>query len=105
MARQIITVLTDDISGKEGDVETIPFALDGVAYEIDLGTTNARAFRKALGVYCDKARKVRSTASPKARPTKRTDLAAVRLWARDQGIEVSDKGRVPQSVLDAYDAR
>lgn len=105
LAKRVVTVLTDDISGKEGDVETIPFALDGVSYEIDLGPTNAKAFRKALGAYCDKARRVKAVQTSRSRSGRRTDLAEIRAWANENNMPVSDRGRVPQSIIDAYDAR
>lgn len=108
MAKRVITVLTDDISGKEGNVETISFSIDGNFYEIDLGQTNARAFRKAFEQYTKIARKVRGGSNKKGKRVtlkSRSDLAEIRDWAKGEGIEVSDRGRVAQEVIDRYDAR
>lgn len=92
----------DDLSGKpveEDSVETFPFAFEGTNYEIDLGETNANAFRKAMAKYTAAARVVtgRQTGS------KREDLAQVREWAANNGFSVRDRGRVPVAVLTAYD--
>lgn len=105
MAKRVITVLTDDISGKEGDVKTIPFSFDGTSYEIDLGPTNAKALRKAFEQYTKMARKVKNGSPTRTKVKTRSDLGEIREWANAQGIAVSDRGRVPQSVIDQYDAR
>ena len=114
MVRKTQIMLEDDLSGRlleEGAGETVLFALDGTSYEIDLSTENAGAMRQSLSRYTDAARKVSAarrtsvTGSPrKSSGGGRSDLAAVREWAKENGHEVSERGRVAGSVLEAYDA-
>jgi hypothetical protein len=113
MAKKIVHQIIDDLDGtvlEVGDGETVHFSLDGVAYEIDLTDDNAAALRAAVAPFISAGRRLARTASvsssaPKPkRGSGRTDLAAVRAWANDNGHSVSDRGRVPASVLDAYDA-
>lgn len=119
MARRIIHQLVDDIDGAvldEGAGETVSFTLDGRAYEIDLSEKNAQALRDALQPWIDAGRRVTAGGSPsggrerrgsranQSRAGAKRNLSAVRSWARKNGHEVSDRGRVPASVLEAYDA-
>ena len=111
MAQRTVIELTDDLDGSEA-VETIHFSLQGVEYEIDLSERNAEKLRKALARYIDAGRKVggRRTARPGGGgggSTRRSssDTAAVREWARAQGIQVSERGRVPHSLRDRYAAK
>src|SRR3954471_18144614 len=112
MATKSVTVteFIDDLDGGKAD-RTVTFAVDGTTYEIDLSKKNASAFDKALKPYAEAARKLRrSPAKPAARGSARRrrqtgpDLPAVREWARANGHTVSDRGRVPATILDAYAA-
>jgi hypothetical protein len=109
MAQKVQVILVDDIDGGEAD-ETVSFALDGVSYEIDVSEANAEALREALAHWVGHARRVggRSTlrrAGAKSRPVaERTDLSDVRAWARENGFQVSDRGRVSSEVRAAYEA-
>lgn len=108
MATKTVTTteLIDDLDGGKAD-RTVAFSWGGSAFEIDLSKKNAAAFEKAMKPYLESARKVRrrksSAPAPSRRPGKR-DLAAVREWARENGHPVSDRGRIPAGVTDAYDA-
>jgi hypothetical protein len=116
MARRIVHQLVDDLDGtvlEIGEGETVLFSLDGVAYEIDLTAGNAAALRDALAPYVDAARSVSSRGSAggassgsgrKRRRTGQQDYSAVREWAKQNGHQVSERGRVPASVLEAYEA-
>lgn len=112
MARKIVHQLIDDIDGtvlEVGDGETVYFALDGKAYEIDLTDQNARALRDALAPYVAAGRSVSAPAAggPAPRKRRRTgqqDYSAVRAWAKENGYTISDRGRVPAAVLEAYEA-
>jgi hypothetical protein len=116
MARRIVHQLVDDIDGtllESGEGETVLFSLDGVAYEIDLTDDNAAALRGALERYTSAARTVSSssrttTASAstgrKRRRSGQQDYSGVREWAKQNGYQVSERGRVPASVLEAYEA-
>jgi hypothetical protein len=110
MAQKVQVILVDDVDGGEAD-ETVSFALDGVSYEIDVSATNAEAIREALAPWMGHARKVggrssgRSRSGSKPRPAaERTDLSDVRAWARENGYQVSDRGRVSSEVRAAYEA-
>lgn len=103
MARTMKVVLTDDIDGTPAD-ETLEFALDGTDYEIELNSDNAAKFREALEPYISKARRVSgSRASKKKATTSRFDPVKVRDWARDNGFEVSERGRLSSEVIEAYE--
>jgi Lsr2 len=109
VAQKVQVVLTDDLDGGRAD-ETVQFALDGATYEIDLSQANAEALREALTRYVSAARRtggrvVRRAAGGKSRPAaERVDLSDVRAWARENGFQVSDRGRVSGEVRAAYDA-
>ncbi|AZS44360.1 histone-like nucleoid-structuring protein Lsr2 [Microbacterium oleivorans] len=118
MARKIVHQLVDDLDGtvlEVGDGETVLFSVDGTAYEIDLTHDNANALRETLAPYIDAARRVSSrpaasrasSSSNSSRKQKRAgqrDYAPIREWAAQNGYELSERGRVPAQVLDAYDA-
>lgn len=111
MAKKVTVELVDDIDGTpigEDNGGTIVFSLERRSYEIDLSDANLERLRDALAPFIDAARVVSApAAAPRARTASRSagshDLAAVRAWARENGHEVSDRGRVPASVLEAYD--
>ncbi|MFI8593794.1 Lsr2 family protein [Microbacterium sp. NPDC078428] len=113
MARRIVHQLVDDLDGsllEVGEGETVLFSLDGVAYEIDLTDDNAAALRDAMQRFIDAARPVSargaqaSAATRKRRRTGQQDYTAVREWARSNGHQVSERGRVPAAVIEAYEA-
>ncbi|GGM44709.1 Lsr2 family protein [Longimycelium tulufanense] len=112
MAQKVTVQLVDDIDGTEAS-ESVEFALDGVTYQIDLSEKNAAKLRDALGDFIDSARRAggrakrgRGTGRPgrPARPAAadREQNQAIREWARKRGMKVSDRGRIPADVLDAY---
>lgn len=113
MARRIVHQLVDDLDGSVleiGEGETVLFSLDGIAYEIDLTEENAAALRDALAPYIGAARSVSTRSSAGnggGRPRRRTgqqDYTAIRAWAKENGHSVSERGRIPASVLEAYEA-
>lgn len=102
--KQVITVITDDLTGKEGAAE-LSFGLDGADYTVDLTEANARKLRKALTPYLQAARKVKpEPARSKSTPRDRARLRVeIRTWARKNGWpDIADRGRVPEPVYDAY---
>ncbi len=107
MAQRVNIVLVDDIDGGDAD-ETVTFGLDGTTYEIDLSAANAAALRETLAGYVGHARRVggrratggRRTAASGDGPTAKE----VREWARANGWELSERGRVSSEVRQAYDA-
>ncbi len=105
MAQKVNIILVDDIDGTDA-TETVSFGLDGTTYEIDLNEKNASALRDALAGYVGHARKVTSSRGRKAKSTPASGPSAAELrdWARSNGYEVSDRGRVPAEVRDAFEA-
>lgn len=109
MAQKVNILLVDDLDGSEA-TETIAFGLDGTDYEIDLNDTHAKGLRDALAQFVGAGRKVtggrarsRRTSSPSS-SSSTGDKAAVREWAKANGMEVSERGRIPADVQEAYDA-
>ena len=112
MAQKIQVLLVDDLDGGDAD-ETVSFSLDGSAYEIDLSSDNAAALRDVLADYIGHARKSgRASARPSAasRPGRgsvradREQTQAIREWARNSGHKVSERGRIPAAVIEAYNS-
>lgn len=107
MAKNIVVTehLTDDLDGGKAD-RTVTFTFDGTNYELELSAKNATGFEKAMRLFTTHARTV--TPARRVRPRVRggqpvRDMAAVRRWARENGFELSDRGRVAKEVLAAYD--
>lgn len=102
MAQKMVVEVLDDIDGSPAE-RTVIFGLDGRDYEIDLNAKHADQLAKAMQPFIAEARKVsarrRSTAG-----TVKHDQSAVREWARSQGMKVSERGRIPGSVIAAYEA-
>ena len=103
MALKIQSLFIDDIDGSEGE-GTVRFALDGAEYEIDLNTKHAEALRKSLAKYIDAARRSSGAARRPARSGRRASASGVnttevREWAKAQGYEVKDRGRVPAELV------
>lgn len=106
MAQKVNIVLVDDIDQSDAD-ETVTFGLDGREYAIDLTTEHASALREALALYVGHARPVssrggrRSTTKPAASGAAPSEIRA---WARDNGFDVPERGRVAAEVREAYAA-
>lgn len=104
MARKTQVILTDDIDGSEA-TGTVSFALDGVAYEIDLNEDNAQQMREQLGEWAGKARRVGARRIPGTRGAgSSSDAGKIRAWANANGYQVSERGRIPKEIRDAYHA-
>ncbi len=108
MATVTMVSMVDDIDGSAG-AESVSFALEGVAYEIDLSAANAQKLRDALATYVAHGRKVggrrtRAVRGRSAATTDRDQVAVIRDWARRNGHEVSDRGRLSSSVIAAFEA-
>lgn len=114
MGKKIIEQIVDDLDGTvlaSGEGETVAFQFDGRAYEIDLTTAHAAELRDALTPYIDAARPAGRSGMPRRRARRVTSaqrsgypLAAIREWARKNGHDVPSRGRVPNAVIDAYNA-
>ena len=114
MAKQTVTLLTDDLDGTEAD-RTIEFALDGVSYTIDLSEKNAGKLRKALDPYLTAASRLgrgrtgripaRGTTTAAPIQGNRDQNRAIREWATKNGYEVSERGRIPSSIVEAFHSK
>jgi len=107
MAQKVNVLLVDDIDGSEAD-ETIQFSLDGARYEIDLNREHARELRGQLAPYVKAARKA---TGPAGQPARARGTAAIdrrnkeiRDWARERGLDVNDRGRIPAGIVARYEA-
>jgi nucleoid-associated protein Lsr2 len=104
VAQRTQVLFVDDIDGSEA-AGTVRFGIGGTEYEIDLSQAHADQLAAELGPYVAAARKVaaRRRPAPAARPA-RHDQSEVRAWAREQGLKVSDRGRIPAGVLAKYES-
>jgi len=105
MARRTVVTLEDDLDGGPAD-ETLRFGIDGSEYEIDLNEKNAARFHKLLAPFVERARRagraprraVRRTAASRRRSRD------IRTWAKQQGIMLSDRGRIPSNVVEKFES-
>lgn len=112
MARRIVHQLVDDIDGsvlEVGEGETVHFSLNGTSYEIDLNTAHAEELRAAFEPYISAGRRAGSavsarSAAPRKRAGRTPEVAAIRAWANDNGYTLSERGRIPAPVVEAYNA-
>lgn len=104
MAQKVQIILEDDLTGGSAD-ETVTFALDGTTYEIDLNTENAAKLRDALAPFVGHGRKTgRAAKSGKKASSAGGNAAEIRAWAKSNGHEVPERGRIPATVREAFDA-
>ncbi|MDJ0362307.1 Lsr2 family protein [Rhodococcus sp. H29-C3] len=121
MAKKVFTQLVDDIDGTVIDDEsgeTIEFSVNGVDYLVDLKAKNASEFHRKIGYYIEHGthvggRKRKTSSTPTVSPTSRTGTGAtrdpaqtraIRQWAADNGYEISDRGRIPAAIEEAFNA-
>jgi hypothetical protein len=106
VASRVVTLITDDLDGSEA-AETIAFSLEGASYEIDLSNAHAEELRSVLELYMKAGRKTGSRRDGRRRSqgasVDKDQIKAIRDWAKKQGLNVSDRGRVSADVRDAYD--
>jgi hypothetical protein len=105
VAQKITVALEDDLDGGRAH-ETVRFGFGGTDYEIDLSKKNAAAFRKQIAPYAEHGRKVGRPAVRRGVRTaaSRQRSSDIRAWAMDQGITVSERGRIPASVVEQYES-
>jgi Lsr2 len=105
VAKQTTVILVDDLDGSEA-TEQVEFAVDGRSYAIDLSAENSAKFREALAPFISAARRAggrRTAAAAPSRPASdREQNQAIREWAAAQGMKISERGRIPSNVLEAY---
>jgi hypothetical protein len=108
VAQKVQTLFVDDIDGSTAD-GTVRFSLDGTDYEIDLNPDHAQALRDAFARYVSAARRVgggtrRQVRSGRQAPANEVNTTEIREWAKAQGIEVKDRGRVPAELMVKFKA-
>lgn len=103
MAKKTYTTILDDLDGSEG-AETVTFSYEGRSFEVDLSEKNRDKLSKALEPFINAGRSTSSRRASTASRGPKKDLDAIRSWARDNGHEVSDRGRIAASVVEAYEA-
>lgn len=104
MAQRVEVILIDDIDGSSA-VETITFGLDGVSYEIDLSEEHAKKLRDDFAQWTGHARRApggRRTTTTRRTAGRRSNVSEIREWARANGFQVSDRGRISAEVQEAY---
>lgn len=110
MAHRVLVELVDDMDGTSTADETLQFGLDGVTYEIDLSEENANELRDSLARFVEYARRSGGRKrpggkrlAPAAPPTvNKEQNRAIREWARKNGFDVSDRGRIPTDVIESF---
>jgi len=105
MSRNVAVVITDDLDGS-ADAEPVSFGFDGVIYEIDLNSENKARLEKVFTPFIEAGRRVRGAARggrPGRSASSAADRAAVRAWAKEKGLAVSDRGRISADILRQYD--
>ncbi|MBB1254282.1 histone-like nucleoid-structuring protein Lsr2 [Streptomyces alkaliterrae] len=108
MAQKVQVLLVDDLDGGEAD-ETVTFALDGKSYEIDLNAENAGKLRDALAEFVKAGRRTGRGSGGRAKAARASAASSssaetpkIRAWAKENGYEVNERGRVPTTIREAY---
>jgi hypothetical protein len=113
MAQKVLVQLVDDLDGtSSSDISTVTFGLDGVTYEIDLNEDNASNLRNHLAEFIAAARRTGGRVKRGGSPASgtpgsgrnREQTQAIREWAKKNGHDVSDRGRIPAAVIEAFEA-
>jgi hypothetical protein len=102
MATKTMTVTTDDLDGSEG-AKTVSFALQNVAYEVDLSDQNLERLKQALAPFIGVARRPSSRRGARGSQREASN-AVMRQWAIEHGLEVSSRGRVSAAIVERYQA-
>ena len=106
MAQRVQVQLIDDITGEEAE-ETIAFGLDGITYEIELTAVNARQLREQLRPYLESGRRISGRAGSRRGSETlggKDGVRRIRQWAQENGYDLSDRGRISRSIVEAYQA-
>ena len=105
MAKSVHVVVSDDLDGSEG-AETVSFGFEGISYEIDLSQKNRAKLDKTFAPFIEHGRRVTQRRRPSATRTTgpRIDRASIRNWAKEQGLHVSERGRISAEVMQKYEA-
>lgn len=107
MAQKVQIIYTDDLTGEEGeDIQTHEFSLNGVYYQMDLTPGSYDRLNEALNPFIAKAQRVKKTRKAAGSVSKKQgskpNTAKVREWAKEQGYEINERGRIPSNIEEAY---
>ncbi|MCB5907134.1 histone-like nucleoid-structuring protein Lsr2 [Streptomyces pinistramenti] len=103
MAQKVITIYTDDLTGEESsEAATHTLSLDGVTYELDLGPDSYDRLLEAMAPFTKVGRRTGKARKPRNASASSEDTAAIRAWAKENGYNVNDRGRVPADIREAY---
>jgi hypothetical protein len=105
VVQRVEVVLVDDIEGGPA-TETVQFGLDGVNFEIDVNEANAHRLREAMAPFVGHARRTggRRATTTTRRPARTSETAQIRAWARERGLPVNERGRIPAEIVAQYEA-
>jgi len=103
MTTRTTIALEDDLVGGPAD-QTVQFGIGTIDYEIDLNTDNASLFRSQMAPFLEHARRAGRGQRRPAHTSRRQNSAGIRAWAKEHGIHISERGRIPASVIQRYDA-
>ncbi|TDD26646.1 Lsr2 family protein [Actinomadura sp. KC06] len=106
MAQKVQVIMTDDLDGGAAE-ETVSFGLDGRTYEIDLSEKNANKLRRTLHTYMESGRPIKTTQGRRSGARgagNRERSAEIREWAKQSGIKVNHRGRIPANVVERFEA-
>jgi hypothetical protein len=106
MAQKVTVSLQDDLDGSPA-AETVRFAIAGSEFEIDLSERNARTFRQQINPFLEHARRAGRSAKARSESrgaASRARTSRIRAWARDHGMTINDRGRIPANVIERYEA-
>lgn len=101
------TTRIDDLDGTTEDVRAVTLTIDGTTWEIDLGPASRERLESAVAEFTEAGRRVKTPAGRRSAgktPGSGVHGNAVRAWARENGHEVGDRGRIPAAILEAYRA-
>lgn len=103
MATETQTRLIDDLDGSEAS-HTIHFSLDHKSYVVDMNEDNARRVREQFQTLIEAGRPVKNGKTKASKSTRNTESPKIRKWAREQGYDVPQRGRIPEELVQAYHA-
>ena len=106
MAKTVAVLVSDDLDGSPG-AATVTFGLDGTSYEIDLSKVNRAKLAQVIAPYIQAGRRVsrsRGRSGAGRQGARRAELSGVRTWAKENGLKVSERGRISAEVMQKYEA-
>jgi|SRR5215475_4004885 len=109
MAQKTVVTVVCDLphDGEVEGTETVSFAFDGTAYEIDVCAAHAKELREKFGEYTEHARRASAAGGRRRRARSgpgRERSSEIRAWAKQRGHKVSERGRIPAAIIAEYES-